>query len=276
MNIRHSLSIAFAWLVLFMPMDTRAQSILIAPGSLILTDAQRTGAITVANTEDHTVNYRVEPVLFRMRADGFLEEVATLAQSAASLIRFAPRQFALEPGGSQVIRVAFRAPPDLRPGEYRVHLRMRNMGAPIVAADTKSAAQAASAPGEIQLNVPVTVARAARILVRHETGAGHVAFDAIRLDRVAADAVRVDLALIRQKDGGSATGTVVFAVGDSAVTAKENDLRRRYSVYGDLDRRDYQFIVPIAAGKPATVCVALIPDGSPRGAPAVGRRCASV
>jgi hypothetical protein len=269
------LFIALLGLSLFTARPGHAQSILIAPGSLLLTDAQRTGEINIANSEERRISYRVEPALFRMRSDGFLEEVETLALSAASMIRFAPRQFELDPGGSQVVRVAFRASADLPPGEYRLHLRMRNMGAPIAAQDAAASAETAVVAGQISLQIPVTVARAARILVRHGVGPGHVGLDPIQVRRTAPDMAQVDLALLNRHDGGSANGTLLFELNGRMPQAGEKGMRRRYSVYADLDRRDYQVVLPVPVGQPTEVCVSLIPDGSAPGAAPIDRHCGS-
>jgi hypothetical protein len=251
-----------------------AQSVMIAPGSLVLSDTQRSGEITVANTEDRTVTYRVEPALFRMRADGFLDEVDSLEQSAAALVRFAPRQFNLDAGAAQVVRVAFRAPVGLPNGEYRLHLRMRNMGTP-VKAEPDHAAVVSSVAGEVTLQVPVTVARAARILVRHGVGPGNVALGTLQAQRVDAASVHVDLSLLNRRDGGSATGTLVFDVAGRAPSAGAQSMRRRYSVYADLERRDYEFVLPVGGGQPAQICVAVVPDGVIAGNAPVDRRCVS-
>jgi hypothetical protein len=252
-----------------------AQSVMIAPGSLVLSDTQRSGEITVANTEARTVTYRVEPALFRMRADGFLDEVDTLEQSAAALLRFAPRQFDLDPGAAQVVRVAFRAPAGLPQGEYRLHLRMRNMGAPVRAVRNVGA-PSSSVAGEVTLQVPVTVARAARILVRHGVGPGSVVLGAMQAQRVDAASVRIDLSLMNRRDGGSATGTLVFEVAGRTPSTDSGTMRKRYSVYADLDQRDYEFMLPIAGTLPAKVCVAVVPDGAIAGSASMERRCTPV
>lgn len=267
--------IALFALTLLVSISSNAQSILIAPGSLVLTDQRRTGEISVANTEGHRISYRVEPVLFRMRADGLLDEVATLDSSAAGLLRFAPRQFELEPGESQVVRVAYRATADLAPGEYRLHLRMRNMGSPVLATAPAPAPAGAAITGEISLQIPITVARAARILVRHQVGPGSVTLNAFTATRIAPDLLQVDLSLLNRRDGGSASGLMRFVVDGRAPMVDAKPVQRRYSVYADLDRRDYQVLLPVAAGQPVQLCVDLIPDGSTAGAAPEQHRCES-
>lgn len=266
--------ITLAWLAALTPSACRAQSILIAPGSLVLTNAQRTGEISVANTEDRILSYRVEPALFRMRSDGFLDEVETLDRDATPLVRFAPRQFDLGPGESQVIRVAFRAPSDLPPGEYRMHLRMRNMGVPVVAGDTATASDPV-VPGEISLRIPVTVARAVRVLVRHGVGPGAVGVDAMQVSRLSSDTLQVELSLLNGFSGGSANGRMEFVVDERLPAPGEPELRRRYSVYADLDRRDYRITLPVTPGAPGKVCVTLVRDEPAAIALPGDRRCES-
>lgn len=268
--------LVLATLAAFHSTSAAAQSIVLTPGSLVLSDALRTGDITVANTEDHRVGFRVEPTLFRMRADGFLDEVASLPLSAAAILRFAPRQFELEPGEAQIIKVAFRAPADLAAGEYRLHLRLRNMGAPMSATPVATAEAQAPTAGEVNLQVPVTVARAVRILVRHGTGPGSVAVSRLDVPRADALSVHVNVSLANQHSGGSASGVLVFEANVSTPGRSGEFARRRYSVYADLDQRDYQFQLLTPDGKPTEICVAVIPDDAIVDSPPSDRRCTPV
>ncbi|MEO8673742.1 MAG: hypothetical protein ABI411_20730 [Tahibacter sp.] len=271
----------FLWLILtelglLLPSGVAAQSILLTPGSLVLTDQQRSGEITVANTEKRPVSFRVEPALFRMRPDGFLDEVDSLPLSAAALLRFAPRQFELDPGGAQVVKVAFRAPSDLPNGEYRLHLRLRNMGAPLSASPAGSTEEPAVV-GEVELKIPVTVARAVRIMVRHGVGPGSVELGNVKAQRAGAQAIQIDLSLLNQHTGGSAIGMLVFDTNQTVLPGRAGEIaRRRYSVYADLDQRDYHFLLPTPSGMPAQICVGVLADNAAAGSQPVDRRCTPV
>ncbi|MCK0163145.1 hypothetical protein [Marinobacter sp. S6332] len=48
--------------------------------------------------------------------------------SASGMIRFSPRQITVGPGENQTVRLNFRPPADLKPGEYRSHLKLQVIG----------------------------------------------------------------------------------------------------------------------------------------------------
>jgi fimbrial chaperone protein len=102
-------------------------SLLISPQRLILDNRNPQGVISLHNPGNEELTYRLEWSERRVNAHGVLEPVAADQNplSLARMVRFSPRRVTLKAGETQTIRLAFRAPPNLAPGEYRSHLRIR-------------------------------------------------------------------------------------------------------------------------------------------------------
>lgn len=104
--------------------------ITVTPTRVVLEGRARSGTISLVNTGAQKAVYRITIVNMRMTDNGAFEEIAEGKalpgeQFAEKLFRYAPRQVTLEPGGTQVIRIAARKPAGLAPGEYRSHLLIR-------------------------------------------------------------------------------------------------------------------------------------------------------
>ena len=98
----------------------------LAPTRVVLDPSSPSEQVTLYNTGSAPVTYRAELIEFEALVDGGyapVEGEATPAWSAARWLRYAPRQWTLEPGERQAIRVLARAPRDTPAGEYRSHLR---------------------------------------------------------------------------------------------------------------------------------------------------------
>ena len=102
----------------------------VTPTRLVLEGRTRSGTLSLANTGSKKATYRITVINMRMTETGAFEEIpegkaVAGEQFAEGLFRYAPRQITLEPGESQLIRVAARKPAGLAAGEYRSHLLIR-------------------------------------------------------------------------------------------------------------------------------------------------------
>jgi P pilus assembly chaperone PapD len=100
--------------------------ILISPQRAILTDDVRQAVISLHNPGAVARAYRLSWVERRLSEDG---QVFTLKdgenpRSIAAMVRFSPRRVTVLPGQTQTVRLDYRPPADLKPGEYRSHLRI--------------------------------------------------------------------------------------------------------------------------------------------------------
>ena len=85
-------------------------------------------AITFSNRGTEKALFRVTLVDLSMDENGemkTIEKPDKNFKSAARLIRYAPRQITVPPGGVQVVRLSLRKPNNLVEGEYRSHIYFR-------------------------------------------------------------------------------------------------------------------------------------------------------
>lgn len=129
----HRLIIAFlaAPLVVAATADAVAQGfgdLIVTPTRLVLEGRRTTDQVLLSNRGAETATFRISLSLMAMDEEGNLAETDTPPsglQSATELLRYAPRQVVIPPGGTQVVRLTVRKPQDLAEGEYRSHLFMR-------------------------------------------------------------------------------------------------------------------------------------------------------
>lgn len=110
--------------VLFTP--TAEARIDIVPQKLVIENRERSADMTVLNLQDITGTFRIELVNFIQDENGVYSEIKTPLNpdfDPTENIRFSPRQFTLEPGGKQKVRISLRRPANLPEGEYRVHIK---------------------------------------------------------------------------------------------------------------------------------------------------------
>jgi P pilus assembly chaperone PapD len=110
------------------PTGGGAGDLLVAPTRVVLEGRVRTAEIALVNKGTGSAVYRVSLVHMRMDENGGMKEIETPGPGekfADDLVRYAPREVTLEPGGAQTVRIQARIPADLAPGEYRSHLLFR-------------------------------------------------------------------------------------------------------------------------------------------------------
>lgn len=229
-----------------------AQQVLIAPSSVVFEDGERSSQLLVGNTGDATSLYTLEPAFFRMEPDGKLTELAPPfpGNSAEDLIRFSPRQFELPPGGSQVVRMATRLPKSLPPGEYRIHLRVTNLG------EAQLAPRIATAEdGTTTVEIRIQVARAVRVLVRHGVNAGRATLASVSAEPAGGGRVRVAAELARTGKGSSRGVYRIYARGRGG--SGDEIVSRGVLIYSELDRRRVEETLPPGSiGSGTELCVA--------------------
>lgn len=107
----------------------RVGDLMVSPTRLSLDDNARSGSVTVVNRGKQTIRYRINFVDMDMSEDGVLIRVKQGgANSAAGVLKLSPREFVLEPGGSQRVKILAVVPPATRDGEFRSHLSFEAIG----------------------------------------------------------------------------------------------------------------------------------------------------
>lgn len=240
----------YAALTAALTQPSSAQQVMVSPGTIIFDDDTRGAELLVANTGTRTSTYRLDTTYFTMRDDGVLTEGAHPSDSAVHMLRFSPRQFQLAPGDSQIVRMAARKPASLPPGEYRVHLRVTNLGE---VAETPTLPQSHGSFAQINLRVT----RAVRVLVRHRVAPGRVSVQNLAAAKGEDGLVQVTFDLQR-KGAASSRGTyALFSRDRRSRRTEETFLRQGVLIYKDLPSRRVSHALPAAMlAQQPELCVA--------------------
>lgn len=122
--IKYFISI-FICSILFAIIPAQAR-IDIVPQKIIFDSRDRNAELTVLNLLDIGGLFRIELISFRQDENGIyqkLEQPLDLNFNPKDIVRISPRQFSIEPGGYQKVRLSLRKPSDLPAGEYRFHVK---------------------------------------------------------------------------------------------------------------------------------------------------------
>jgi len=218
------------------PATVAAQSFMMVPGTIVFEGRTRSAEIIVQNTADRRAVFQVEPVGFVSDEAGQLREVSVgdLPRGAADMVRFSPRQFELRAGENQTVRIGLRKPASLAPGEYTVHLRVRQLA-------SANAPSAIDAPDESRVVIPISIARAVRVTIRHNVAAGQAEITAFSARRMGSE-VAVSATLLRS-GSGSASGEYVIAAPGGVEPAAKGSVR----VHSEMSRRVLERRIPLAS-----------------------------
>ena len=181
------------------------------------------------NRGTEPATYRISVINIRMTENGKFEPIEKTEEShkfADKLIRFAPRQVALEPGATQTVRIMVRKPRNLPPGEYRSHLYFRAIPRPGAG---RSVELADSGRG-ININLIVIPGVTIPVIVRHgDLSAQATLSEVILTDDNASEGPKLSLRINRQGDRslyGDLTAAFFAADGSNGeqIVARANKL----------------------------------------------------
>ncbi len=139
----------------------------VTPTRIVFEGRQRSAEVNLVNTASIPATYRISFKNMRMLEDGSYEDIEapeTGELFADEMIRYAPRQIALEPGVAQTIRLLLRKPGDLSPGEYRSHLMFKALPPETVGEDIE---QLDLEEGEIRVQITTVFAVTIPVIIRH-------------------------------------------------------------------------------------------------------------
>jgi P pilus assembly chaperone PapD len=227
------------------PADAVAQGfgdLIVTPTRLVLEGRNTTDQVLLSNRGSETATFRISLTLMAMDEQGNLKETDTPPpdlKGATDLLRFAPRQVVIAPGGTQVVRLTLRKPQDLADGEYRAHLFMR-----AVPPENRGTGIAASpgTGGELTIDLIPIFGIAIPVIVRH----GSVP---------PAKATLTDLALQRAEQGLAVHATIqrdgiASLFGDVIVRYRRDGAEpvvvgevSRLAVYPEIRQR--RIVVPV-------------------------------
>lgn len=101
----------------------------VIPNRVVLEGRTRAAEVLLKNSGTVRASFRVSMVEKDMTEEGRLADRVRQENeiTAASLVRFSPRQVDLDPGESQIVRLQVRKPENLPDGEYRSHLLLQGI-----------------------------------------------------------------------------------------------------------------------------------------------------
>lgn len=162
--INYSFTLALSISLLLLPSPASAD-LLISPQRAMLDAKTSNVTIHLNNPGSVTRSYRLEWVERQLREDGTLEilESGSNPRSIANMVRFSPRQVTVPAGKTQTIRLDYRPPAGLAPGEYRSHLLIRQES-------PETSAQSEGREEGITFQIEALMSFTLPIFVRHGEG----------------------------------------------------------------------------------------------------------
>lgn len=102
-------------------------NLLISPIRVVMENGKQKEDLNLTNIGQDTAVYMISFLHYQMLADGSFKQLdkADSVTCADNYLRIFPRKIKLPPNESQVIRLQFRKPADMKDGEYRSHLYFR-------------------------------------------------------------------------------------------------------------------------------------------------------
>lgn len=167
----------------FFALPARAD-ILISPQRVVLNSDNRQTVINLHNPGNAARAYRLTWVERRLGEDGQLISLKEGENplSIASMVRFSPRRVVIEPGKTQTVRLDYRPPADLKPGEYRSHLRIGMEPLTDASGSSGSSGGTEIMRGEregMSFRLEALMSFAVPVFVRHGAGAAAVQITAV-------------------------------------------------------------------------------------------------
>lgn len=115
----------FVFLICLFAVPSQAR-IDIVPQKIVIEGRERNGELTVLNLMDVAGTFRIEIVNFSQDEKGVYAALSNPLNAdfnPTDIVRLSPRQFRIEPGGRQKVRLSLRKPGDLPEAEYRFHVK---------------------------------------------------------------------------------------------------------------------------------------------------------
>lgn len=152
-RIKTFLILAF---LVVLPVNSAFARIDILPRIVVLDSRERSAEITILNLFDQPSLYRLSLIHYKQNPDGTYEELEQPLSpnfDPEQHVRISPKQFKVNEGGRQKIRLSVRRPADLPDGEYRFHLIAKRFET----ADQSQTPQEEGASISLKINVAVAI-----------------------------------------------------------------------------------------------------------------------
>lgn len=133
----------------------------ITPTLISFSDGERFKDVTLINTSEETKTYEMSWKFFEMQETGtsYKEIEESLTEfDVSEFVFYTPRRITIPAKGSQKIRMAFRRPSEVPPGDYHAHLLFSPADNPeIDEGTTQSQSAAAGVSVRVGYSIPVVI-----------------------------------------------------------------------------------------------------------------------
>ncbi len=138
--------------------------LVVSPTRIILEGRARSAEVFLHNNGNTAATYRISLIELEMDEHGQTTEKTAPSDgsSAASLLRYSPRQVVLAAGSTQTVRLQVRKPEHLAPGEYRSHFLFR-----AVPDDSPEPKPAADVEPRIGISIKAIYGVSIPVILRH-------------------------------------------------------------------------------------------------------------
>jgi len=213
----------------------------VVPQKVIIQPRERGGEFTILNLFNQSGSFRIELLNYLQDENGVYSTLLSPLNpdfDPSKVVRFTPRQFSLEAGGRQKVRMSLRKPADLPEGEYRFHIKATRF------ADNRGIEEAppSNAGVSVQLNVGVAIP----VIVRH----GNVASDAqienaelVSPEKTTQNRPELHLDILREGNASAIGKINVFWQPENA-KQRQIGLVSNANIFTEINRRSFK--VPLS------------------------------
>lgn len=236
-KIQCLLLIAVLCLGAYIPTAFADKILFFSPTRVTLSDKDKVEVINISNLSDIARAYKISFQDLVMTKDGVTTPVENFEYSSKRMMRFVPREFVLQPGERQTVRIMARVKPDTPAGEYHTHVRFLEDVSQRNEINEPKEGEGASiaAPLAYEALIPAVLS--------HGDVTTTLGMKNVRTSKVAENGhVKIDLDITRSGNGqGLAFVDTDYVTPNGSVTPATP--RRTIYIYRELDERskDYDF-----------------------------------
>jgi len=213
-----------------------------APTRVNLSDKNPVSEIRVTNTSSIAKAYTLELHDMVMTEEGKTARVDSFDYSAKRMIRFVPRQFDLQPGQKQTIRLMSRIPSETPDGEFHTHMEfLENVSRRQILNQEEGVDSRAKMMGEVSYatSIPLTLSKGDIVTNLDITD--------LALQRDEKGKPSLSMVVRRSGNGqGNALIETDYIAPDGTVT--KAGVRRKVYVYREIDARNHSFVLELLEG----------------------------
>jgi len=128
------------------------------PRIVVIDSRERAGELTILNLFNESSTFRMGLINYRQDEQGVYTKLETPLNPAFDpdqIVRFSPRQFELNKGGRQKVRMSIRKPANLPEGEYRFHIKALRLAN--ISEDTRANEPVVQMHANVGVVIPVIV-----------------------------------------------------------------------------------------------------------------------